>query len=191
MTYTEFKQKWLGRRVDIDSVYGFQCVDLVKQYIYERWAIPNGAYGNAIDWWYKTHSTITSKFDKFATGPKQGDIVIFKGVNGSPFGHIGIVDSSNLLHIYTLEQNGATGGGSGAGGDAIRVRGIPRWRMVGLLRRKPTTLYHTVVSGDTLTSIANKYKTTVPRLIQWNKAVYPSLATNPNYLKIGWKLRVR
>ena len=59
---------------------------------------------------------------------------------------------------------------------------------------KPPTavaVYYKVVSGDTLSGIAKRYGTTWQKLQTLNKTKYPSLATNPNYLKIGWVLRVK
>jgi len=138
MNYSEFKNKYLGKRVDYDGVYGRQCVDLIKAYLAECYGLKPGAWGNAIDYWYSTNPAILAKFDRLSTtSARRGDIVIFKGINGNPYGHIGIADGeSGVLNIPTLEQNGATGNGSGLGGDAIRVRGIPRWRAVGVLRQK-------------------------------------------------------
>jgi hypothetical protein len=140
MTYSGFKTKWLGKRVDYDHVYGYQCVDLIKQYLNERFGIKAGSWGNAVDYWYHTNPTILKKFDKLSTSKaRQGDIVIFKGINGNPYGHIGVCDANVgtlSINVNTLEQNGSTGSGSGTGGDAIRVRGIPRWRVVGVLRPK-------------------------------------------------------
>lgn len=139
MNYLEFKNKWLGGRVDADGVYGYQCVDLVKQYLSECYGIKASAWGNAIDYWYSTHPELLKTFDKLSTSSAQrGDIVIFKGINGNPYGHIGVADTgAGLVNVDTLEQNGSTGNGSGVYGDAIRVRGIPRWRVVGVLRQKP------------------------------------------------------
>ena len=31
--YTDFRNEWLGRRIDYDGGYGFQCVDLAKLYL--------------------------------------------------------------------------------------------------------------------------------------------------------------
>lgn len=45
--------------------------------------------------------------------------------------------------------------------------------------------YYTVVSGDNLTKIANKYGTTVNQLVSWNNI------TNPNLIYPGQKLRVK
>lgn len=138
MSYTTFKNKWLDQRVNYDGLYGYQCVDLIKQYLAENYGLKPGAWGNAIDYWYATHKDILTKFDRLSTSSaRRGDIVIFKGINGNPYGHIGIADGdTGLINVPTLEQNGSSGNGSGVGGDAIRVRGIPRWRVVGVLRPK-------------------------------------------------------
>lgn len=140
MSYISFRNKWIGKRVDYDRVYGYQCVDLIKQYMAEEKGLKPGAWGNAIDYWYSTNATVLKHYDKLSTSQaRQGDIVIFKGINGNPYGHIGICDSnmsSWSVSVPTLEQNGSTGNGSGVGGDAIRVRNIARWRVVGVLRPK-------------------------------------------------------
>ena len=45
--YKTFKEKWLWKRIDYDKSYGYQCVDLIKQYADEVlglgkiWAIGN------------------------------------------------------------------------------------------------------------------------------------------------------
>jgi len=136
MSYISFKNKYLGKKVDYDGVYGFQCVDLVKQYLAEEYGLKPGAWGDAIDYWYNTNPAVLKEFDRLSTNQaRQGDIVILKGINGNPYGHIGIADgSSGILTVTILEQNGATGNGSGLGGDAIRTRAVPLWRVVGLLR---------------------------------------------------------
>lgn len=142
MTYTQFKDKWLGKRVDADGVYQYQCVDLIRQYIHELYGKPKtGAWGNAIDYWTKTNSNVLQHFDRVAsTDARQGDIVVFYGTSGNPYGHIGIVDGQNADSILTLEQNGSSGNGSGVGGDAIRLRWIPKNRVAGLLRMKGSTM---------------------------------------------------
>ena len=59
----------------------------------------------------------------------------------------------------------------------------------------PAFLVHTVVRGDTLTSLARKYKTSGRSIAFWNRETYPSLDPEsakyqPNNLKRGWKLRI-
>lgn len=49
---------------------------------------------------------------------------------------------------------------------------------------------YTVRAGDTLSSIARAYGTTVAQLQAWNVDRYPSLADDPNVIGVGWVLVV-
>jgi LysM repeat protein len=49
---------------------------------------------------------------------------------------------------------------------------------------------YTVRGGDTLSSIARAWGTTVAQLQAWNGASYPSLVIDPNTLEVGWILVV-
>jgi len=139
MSYQDFKAEWNGRRVDYDHVYGFQCVDLILEYVKECFGIASGVYGNAIDYWYKTPGILLPKFDRISTTDcQQGDIVVLYGNPGNPYGHIGICDHEDASNGYLLEQN-ALGTGDGLGKSAIGVwRAIPKSRIVGVLRPKPS-----------------------------------------------------
>lgn len=133
MTYQQFKSEWQGRRVDYDHVYAYQCVDLILQWCAAN-GIPSGVWGNAIDYANApttTFSNDTSRIDY--SSRKAGDIVVLRGINGNPYGHIGIVDDD--VNKF-LEQNGV-GGGTGTGRDAIGVyRNIPTDRVVAVFRLK-------------------------------------------------------
>lgn len=134
--YTDFKAEWLGRRIDYDRVYAYQCVDLILQYIYEKFGIASGVWGNAIDYWQHTSGALLQKFDRVQTTDCQpGDIVVLYGLAGNPYGHIGICDSQDANNVTILEQNGA-GGATGTGRDAIETRAIPKSRIAGILRPK-------------------------------------------------------
>ncbi|MGZ8501624.1 MAG: polysaccharide deacetylase family protein [Candidatus Limnocylindrales bacterium] len=60
-------------------------------------------------------------------------------------------------------------------------------------RPTPTPLVYTVKAGDSLLSIAKRFKTTGRSIAYWNRARYPSLDPdspkyNPDRIEIGWKL---
>lgn len=135
MNFQDFMNEWVGRSVDYDHVFRFQCVDLILQYLYEGYGI-NGAYGNAIDFWTNPDPKLLARFHKVdGSDALTGDIVVFNGLPGNPFGHIGIATGNlNASALEVLEQNGQTGDGSGQAGDAIRTRYISRDRVAGLLR---------------------------------------------------------
>jgi Tfp pilus assembly protein FimV len=59
----------------------------------------------------------------------------------------------------------------------------------------PTFLLHTVVRGDTLTSLARRYRTSGRSIAYWNRDTYKSLDPEsanyqPNNLQRGWVLRI-
>lgn len=126
MNYNIFKSKYLWKRVNYDSVYGYQCVDLIRQYIKERnWKQPlplwplwckyfaiSPYYYFDIDDYEWIKNTISNK-------PEQWDIVIFSRPIST--GHIALVDSANYLSLKVLEQNAWSGDGSWLGTNAIKL----------------------------------------------------------------------
>jgi len=54
-----------------------------------------------------------------------------------------------------------------------------------MLKNQNTVEFYTVVAGDTLTAIANKYNTTINQLVNWNNI------KNPNLIYVGQKIRVK
>lgn len=49
-------------------------------------------------------------------------------------------------------------------------------------------IIHTVKSGENLTIIANKYKTSIDKIVSDNKKKYPKITRD--YIQTGWKLKV-
>ena len=76
----------------------------------------------------------------------------------------------------------ATSGGSG-GPTFVRPTPTPL----------PTFLAYVVKAGDTLTSIARRYRTTARSIAFWNRSQHPSLdpdspSYRPNRIEVGWIL---
>lgn len=104
MTYTDFKNKWIGRGIDYDGAYGFQCVDLINQYCKEVTNKPFPFLPAAKDFW----GVDIDGYDKIANTPdgvpQQGDILIW-GTGVGPYGHIAIFDSGDSNSFVSLDQN--------------------------------------------------------------------------------------
>ena len=115
-TYQEFKNKWLGKGIDYDGAYGFQCFDVINQYILEitgqkpyirlDWADeifkrPNDIIPAGVPYTKITNNETPNNF------PIQGDIIVWDKAKWNGFGgHTGVVDSANANDGTVLQQNG-------------------------------------------------------------------------------------
>ena len=136
--YLDFKTKWEGNKVDYDHCYGYQCVDLIKQYMEECLKLGKiGSLGNAKA---IPNSPVVKKRDKFkitTTNLRQWDIVV--RTQGT-YGHVAIVDRVAGGKVYVLEQNGSgKNSGNGEGANAIRVKDYKFWFYDTALRCSATT----------------------------------------------------
>lgn len=121
MKYIEYKKKMLWKRVDFDSAYGYQCVDLIKDYMCSVFGIKVYKSWNANE--IRTNKyRIFDKRRKKVVGTSnliQWDIIVsLKG----KYWHIAIVDDK----YNVLEQNGSwKNSGSWIWANAIRVKQYP------------------------------------------------------------------
>lgn len=110
--YNEFKKKYLGKRVDYDLSYWYQCVDLAKQYVKEIYKIALWSFGwDAYTWFLNKSNTFNlDLFDKIIyspwMSPQPWDIVFFNRTssNGNCW-HVWISWQSSPDKLVILEQN--------------------------------------------------------------------------------------
>ncbi len=121
--YQLFEDKWLGKKVDYDWSFGYQCFDLARQWLEQIWREQfgsTGSLGARILWIYPSkYSTIPFIKNALGNSPKQGDIVIWDMFT---YGHIAICKKSDNNLFTVIEQNWATGKWSWLGDDAIRLK---------------------------------------------------------------------
>lgn len=103
MTLKRFIVNNLDKKVDFDNKFGFQCVDLYRQYCKDVLGIPQTpAVEGAKDIW-ENHGSLKQSKDSFAVG----DILIYDATPSNKYGHVCILVS--LLDSDTFvvfEQNG-------------------------------------------------------------------------------------
>lgn len=103
MTLKRFIVNNLDKKVDFDNKFGFQCVDLYRQYCKDVLGIPQTpAVEGAKDIW-ENHGSLKQSKDSFAVG----DILIYDATPTNKYGHVCILVS--LLDSDTFvvfEQNG-------------------------------------------------------------------------------------
>lgn len=135
MTLKEFTQKYVGQKVDYDGQYGFQCVDLFRQYCRDVLNIPHtgGVVGA---------KELYTRYDQMPLGqkyferipcsggePQAGDVVVFSGSARNKYGHVAIVLDADYRVITVLEQDGLRQNG-------VHVGTWNYTRVLGYLRKK-------------------------------------------------------
>lgn len=102
MTAREWMKANVGKKIDYDGAYNYQCVDVIKKYYKEIIGI-NPQKGNAIDYWTTYPTGSFTKVKNTPSGvPPIGSIIIW---NLGKYGHIGVVYSANVNQFETFEQN--------------------------------------------------------------------------------------
>ena len=138
MTLEEFVNKYNGKPVDFDGVYGAQCVDLARQYWKEKEGIKEhtgscATTGGAKDLFLDYDKMPLEKkyFTRVKTkSPKAGDVVIWDSTDKNEFGHVAIcLGLLGTDTVIVFEQNGFKQ-------DGAKVNVRSKKNMLGVLRKK-------------------------------------------------------
>jgi hypothetical protein len=147
MKLNEFVEKYKGKAVDFDKMYGAQCVDLVRQYFQDVWELPKQPEGvtGAQDFYYQHESRQIQKqlcechAYTGANLPPAGSVVIFKSTATNKFGHIAICLKAAASGLEVLEQDGIANEKALKEGRAQKGAYVANWnyeRLVGWLTKK-------------------------------------------------------
>ena len=116
VTLERFIEKNIGRYVDYDKHWGFQCMDLMREYIIDclgltpYQVIPPVNYAKNAFYNYKGKEFTKIKNARY-NFPKKGDIIFwgtYPFVTGIA-GHVAIVVSADVNNIVVFNQNYPTG----------------------------------------------------------------------------------
>ena len=107
ITFAQFIDKWLGKKIDFDGYYGGQCVDLYRQYVKEVLGFPQSpGVGGAAEIW---HSADPKYYDFIENTPlavpEYGDIMIWSRKVDGDFGHVAIFIEGDIMNFTSLDQN--------------------------------------------------------------------------------------
>lgn len=107
MKLEQFLNKWNSRGIDFDGHWGYQCVDLYRQFVKEVLGFPQspGVVGAKDIWntYLKEHYT---RFNNTPLGvPQKGDIVVWNKNMGGGFGHVAIFLFGNVSKFVSFDQN--------------------------------------------------------------------------------------
>lgn len=114
----------LGRNVAADGYnlgLKYQCVEFVKRYYYEYYdhKMPD-SYGNAKDFFnasvkdgeINTARNLRQCNNPSRLQPQVGDLIVFDGHSGNPYGHVAIVSEVKDGEIQIIQQNPGPGASS-------------------------------------------------------------------------------
>lgn len=140
-----------GRTVSADGYnigLKYQCVEFVKRYYFEHYKhkMPN-AYGNAIDFYdvrlndgnFNTDRGLNQFSNPSNSKPKKGDLLVYSGTIGNPYGHVSIVAEVFSDQIEIIQQNGGGIYDTRANYNLVQINGkweIKNNRILGWLRLK-------------------------------------------------------
>lgn len=120
--YVKWKESILWSRIDFDWSFGYQCVDLIKDYFDKVLKMKVWKTGNAKEIWVNKYKIFGSDWmrSKDLTNLMQGDVIVRYDKN---YWHISIFDRFIAWKIYVLEQNwSGSNSGSGIWQNAIRIK---------------------------------------------------------------------
>ena len=117
MNLSLFLNKYTGQKVDFDNAFGFQCVDLFRQYTKDVLNAPHtGAVEGAKDLFlnYLNLPLEQKYYKKVSTNfPEAGDVCIWNGTPSNKYGHVAIcINRISDTKILVFEQNGITQDGA-------------------------------------------------------------------------------
>lgn len=103
----------VGQWIDTDGYYGAQCKDFVNAFTQENFGITFP--GNACDLIYDALPSCWQRIQNYAEFiPEPGDIAIWGGWNGNPYGHTGIIISANINTFESVDQNWVNSSSNGS-----------------------------------------------------------------------------
>lgn len=112
LTFDQFIAKYDGKYIDFDGKYGYQCVDLMRQYLKEVLGMSAYTAVPPVTGAKDIYSKANDKyFDKIPNGklnfPLRGDIVVwhpYLGVIGWA-GHVAVNITGAQMNLISFDQN--------------------------------------------------------------------------------------
>ena len=110
ITPDQFFGKYDQKGIDFDLYYGFQCMDLYRQFVKECFGFPQSpSVSGAKDVW---NTYLTEYFNRITNTieavPIKGDIIIW-GVGAGPYGHIAVCKDGTQTEFTSFDQNWPVG----------------------------------------------------------------------------------
>lgn len=130
--FISYVKSLVGRGVDQDGYYGYQCVDLIM-HVNEKY-FGMRTWGNAIHYASNAMPAGYKRYTKGQVTPQPGDVLVWKWGSWDVYGHIGICTAYDGRNITSVEQNVDGGPNSLTSGGPARYRTRTDACLVAILR---------------------------------------------------------
>jgi hypothetical protein len=182
MTYSEFKNKYMGVKCGNTAANMGECVGLVSLWM-DNLNIPH-EWGNAKDLLANANTQYVDVINNTADNfPVQGDIMVWGASWGGGYGHTGVVEQADKSTFITFEQNNPGGNPPEAIGHRSYA-GVIGWlhpkNMTNNVSVDSTTFENLVRKSTAYDTIINKLQVAdsetivyadVDKLLQYEQAV--------------------
>lgn len=133
--YLRYYRKKVGKYIDADWYYGFQCVDLVRDYCWDVHNYNMGRLPSAKDANLQTTFPWRMEVKVWVEDFRRWDIIVTWPTKNNKHWHIAIVHKQLKDRVEILEQNGSgRNSGKVSPWNEIRVRKIPYWNILKVFR---------------------------------------------------------
>ena len=103
MTLKRFIVTYNGKKVDFDNAYGYQCVDLFRQYCKDVLNVEQCPSVEGAKDLFEKHGSLKQTTGSYA----PGDVLIYDATKSNPYGHVcmlvALLDSDTFI---VFEQDG-------------------------------------------------------------------------------------
>ena len=107
LTLTQFIKKYLGKQVDYDGKFGYQCVDLYRQYCKEVLDVKQSPTVEGAKDIINNPGELYVTRDSNLADYSRGDVLIWGATDSNKYGHVAIlVAIYNTKYFIVLEQDG-------------------------------------------------------------------------------------
>ena len=122
-------KEWIGKIVDYDKAYWFQCVDLARQHAKDMWNTIWTFSWSALNGWLTGSPFVWTKWERVTNTttaiPKEWDIVFLDKTASNPYWHVAVAgEGCTGSKLVLIEQNAGNGNGDGKNGNKITMRAI-------------------------------------------------------------------
>lgn len=122
-------KNWIGKIVDYDKAYWYQCIDFSRQHAKDMWNPIWTFSGSALNGWLTGSPFIGTKWERVTNTttaiPKEGDIVFLDKTASNPYWHVAVAgEGCTGSKLVLIEQNAGTWNGDGKNGNKITMRAI-------------------------------------------------------------------